>query len=89
MIKRAASIIRDDLVFLRQSHGVHPAFMKTNNHMLRGGSLLPDILPTDVGRLLRQVHSEAYEAEGHSGLGGHHPERAHGHAAMGVLHLHR
>ena len=39
MIKRAASIIRDDLVFYA-SPWSPPAFMKTNNHMLRGGKSL-------------------------------------------------
>jgi len=61
MIKRAASIIRDDLVFYA-SPWSPPAFMKTNNHMLRGGKLLPRYQQTWADYFVKFI--EAYEAEG-------------------------
>ena len=61
MIKRAASIIEDDLVFYA-SPWSPPAFMKTNNHMLRGGSLLPEYRQTWANYFVKFI--EAYEAEG-------------------------
>ena len=61
MIKRAASIIEDDLVFYA-SPWSPPAFMKTNNHMLRGGSLLPEYRQTWADYFVKFI--EAYEAEG-------------------------
>ena len=61
MIKRAASMIDDDLVFYA-SPWSPPAFMKTNNHMLRGGSLLPEYRQTWADYFVKFI--EAYEAEG-------------------------
>lgn len=61
MIKRAASLIKDDLVFYA-SPWSPPAFMKTNNHMLRGGKLLPEFRQTWANYFVKFI--EAYEAEG-------------------------
>lgn len=61
MIKRAASIIDNDLVFYA-SPWSPPAFMKTNNHMLRGGSLLPEYRQTWADYFVKFI--QAYEAEG-------------------------
>lgn len=61
MIKRAASLIQDDLVFYA-SPWSPPAFMKTNNHMLRGGKLLPEYRQTWADYFVKFI--EAYEAEG-------------------------
>lgn len=61
MIKRAASLIKDDLVFYA-SPWSPPAFMKTNNHMLRGGKLLPEFRQAWANYFVKFI--EAYEAEG-------------------------
>ena len=61
MIKRAASLIEDDLVFYA-SPWSPPAFMKTNNHMLRGGKLLPEYRQTWADYFVKFI--EAYENEG-------------------------
>lgn len=61
MIKRAASIIDNDLVFYA-SPWSPPAFMKTNNHMLRGGSLLLEYRQTWADYFVKFI--QAYEAEG-------------------------
>ena len=84
MIKRAASIIDNDLVFYA-SPWSPPAFMKTNNHMLRGGSLLPEYRQTWADYFVKFI--EAYEAEGIPCLGSDHSKRTHGHAALGVLYI--
>jgi glucosylceramidase len=61
MIKRAASMIGDGLVFYA-SPWSPPAFMKTNNNMLRGGSLLPEYYQAWANYFVKFI--EAYEAEG-------------------------
>jgi glucosylceramidase len=61
MIKRAASIIDKDLVFYA-SPWSPPAFMKTNNHMLRGGKLLPQYYQTWADYFVKFI--QAYETEG-------------------------
>lgn len=61
MIKRAASMIGDDLVFYA-SPWSPPAFMKTNKNMLRGGSLLPKYYQAWANYFVKFI--EAYEAEG-------------------------
>ena len=61
MIKRAASMIGDDLVFYA-SPWSPPAFMKTNKNMLRGGSLLPEYYQAWANYFVKFI--EAYEAEG-------------------------
>lgn len=61
MIKRATSLIQDDLVFYA-SPWSPPAFMKTNNHMLKGGKLLPKYYQTWADYFVKFI--QAYEAEG-------------------------
>lgn len=61
MIKKAATMIDDDLVFYA-SPWSPPAFMKTNNHMLRGGKLKPEFYQTWADYFVKFI--EAYEAEG-------------------------
>lgn len=61
MIKRAASMIGDELVFYA-SPWSPPAFMKTNKNMLRGGSLLPEYYQAWANYFVKFI--EAYEAEG-------------------------
>lgn len=60
MIKRATSLIKDDLVFYA-SPWSPPAFMKTNNNMLQGGKLLPEYYQTWADYFVKFI--EAYEAE--------------------------
>ena len=60
MIKRAQALIKDDLVFYA-SPWSPPAFMKTNNHMLRGGKLLPEFNQAWANYYVKFI--EAYEAE--------------------------
>ena len=61
MIKRAASMIGDDLVSYA-SPWSPPAFMKTNQNMLLGGSLLPEYYQAWANYFVKFI--EAYEAEG-------------------------
>ncbi|WP_438968512.1 glycoside hydrolase family 30 protein [Nonlabens sp.] len=61
MIKRASSLIKEDLVFYA-SPWSPPAFMKTNNNMLKGGKLLPEYYQTWADYFVKFV--KAYEAEG-------------------------
>ncbi|MEM6685741.1 MAG: glycoside hydrolase family 30 protein [Bacteroidota bacterium] len=61
MIKRATDLIQDDLVFYA-SPWSPPAFMKTNNHMLRGGKLLPKYYQNWADYFVKFI--QAYEAEG-------------------------
>ncbi len=61
MIKRAQALINDDLVFYA-SPWSPPAFMKTNNHMLQGGKLLPKYYQTWADYFVKFIKS--YEAEG-------------------------
>jgi glucosylceramidase len=61
MIKRATNLIQEDLVFYA-SPWSPPAFMKTNNHMLRGGKLLPKYYQTWAEYFVKFI--QAYEAEG-------------------------
>ncbi|AXG70677.1 glucuronoxylanase XynC [Kordia sp. SMS9] len=61
MIKRATALIKDDLVFYA-SPWSPPAFMKTNNHMLKGGKLLPKYYQTWADYFVKFI--KAYEAEG-------------------------
>ncbi|WP_424514343.1 glycoside hydrolase family 30 protein [Psychroserpens sp.] len=61
MIKRASALINEDLVFYA-SPWSPPAFMKTNNQMLKGGKLLPEYYQTWADYFVKFI--EAYEAEG-------------------------
>ena len=61
MIKRATSIIKDDLVFYA-SPWSPPAFMKTNKNMLQGGKLLPEYYQTWADYFVKFI--KAYENEG-------------------------
>ncbi len=61
MIKKATSLIGDELVFYA-SPWSPPAFMKTNNHMLKGGKLLPKYYQTWADYFVKFI--QAYEAEG-------------------------
>lgn len=61
MIKRAQTLINQDLVFYA-SPWSPPAFMKTNNHMLQGGKLLPKFYQTWADYFVKFIKS--YEAEG-------------------------
>ena len=61
MIKRAQDLIKDDLVFYA-SPWSPPAFMKTNNHMLGGGKLLPEYNQAWANYYVKFI--DAYEAEG-------------------------
>ena len=60
-IKRAIDLIKDDLVFYA-SPWSPPAFMKTNNNMLRGGKLLPKYRQAWANYYAKFI--KAYEAEG-------------------------
>ncbi len=60
-IKQAMDMIGEDLVFYA-SPWSPPAFMKTNNNMLRGGKLLPEFRQTWADYYVKFI--EAYEAEG-------------------------
>ncbi|WP_372757128.1 glycoside hydrolase family 30 beta sandwich domain-containing protein [Mariniflexile sp.] len=61
MIKKAAALIKDDMVFYA-SPWSPPAFMKTNNNMLHGGKLLPEYNQAWANYYVKFI--EAYEAEG-------------------------
>ena len=61
MIKKAQAIIKDDLVFYA-SPWSPPAFMKSNNHMLEGGKLLPEYYQAWANYFVKFI--QAYEAEG-------------------------
>jgi len=61
MIKQAASLIKDDLVFYA-SPWSPPAFMKTNNNMLKGGKLLPQYYQSWANYFVKFI--KAYEKEG-------------------------
>ncbi len=61
MIKRAAEIIKDNMVFYA-SPWSPPAFMKTNKDMLHGGKLLPEYNQAWANYYVKFI--EAYEAEG-------------------------
>ena len=61
MIKRAAALIKDNLVFYA-SPWSPPAFMKTNNNMLYGGKLLPKYYQSWANYYVKFI--KAYEAEG-------------------------
>lgn len=60
-IKRAIDLIGNDLVFYA-SPWSPPAFMKTNNNMLRGGKLLPEYRQAWANYYVKFI--KAYEAEG-------------------------
>ena len=60
MIKRAQDLIKDDLVFYA-SPWSPPSFMKTNNHMLGGGKLLPEYNQAWANYYVKFI--DAYEAE--------------------------
>ena len=61
LIKQAQALIKDDMVFYA-SPWSPPAFMKTNNHMLRGGKLLPEFYQAWANYFVKFIN--AYEAEG-------------------------
>jgi glucosylceramidase len=61
MIKKAASLIGDDMVFYA-SPWSPPAFMKTNKNMLHGGKLLPEFNQAWANYYVKFI--QAYEAEG-------------------------
>ncbi len=61
MIKRAAALIGDDMVFYA-SPWSPPAFMKTNKNMLNGGKLLPEFSQAWANYYVKFI--KAYEAEG-------------------------
>ena len=61
MIKRAAEMVGEDLVFYA-SPWSPPAFMKTNQNMLYGGSLLPEFYGAWAQYFVKFI--EAYEAQG-------------------------
>ncbi len=61
MIQRAAEMVGEDLVFYA-SPWSPPAFMKTNNNMLYGGSLLPEFYGAWAQYFVKFI--EAYEAQG-------------------------
>ncbi len=61
LIKQAAELINDDLVFYA-SPWSPPAFMKSNNHMLKGGSLLPKYYDSWANYYVKFIN--AYEKEG-------------------------
>ena len=61
MIKMAQEKIGDDLVFYI-SPWSPPAWMKTNNHMLRGGELKKEFYQTWADYFIKYIKS--YEAEG-------------------------
>jgi glucosylceramidase len=61
MIKKAMNLIKDDLVFYA-SPWSPPAFMKSNNHMLKGGKLLPEFNQSWANYYVKFIN--AYEKEG-------------------------
>jgi len=61
MIKKALALIENDAVFYA-SPWSPPAFMKTNNHMLKGGKLLPEYYQAWADYYVKFI--EAYEKEG-------------------------
>ena len=61
MIKRAQALIGDKLVFYA-SPWSPPAFMKTNNNMLRGGKLIPKYRQPWANYYVKFI--DAYEALG-------------------------
>ena len=61
MIKKAADLIKDDLVFYA-SPWSPPAFMKSNNNMLQGGKLRAEYYQTWANYFVKFI--QAYEAEG-------------------------
>ncbi len=61
LIKRSIDLIKENLVFYA-SPWSPPAFMKTNNNMLRGGKLLPKYYQSWANYFVKFI--EAYEAEG-------------------------
>ncbi|WP_136480738.1 glycoside hydrolase family 30 protein [Cognatitamlana onchidii] len=61
MIKRATSLIKDNLVFYA-SPWSPPAFMKTNKNMLQGGKLLPQYYQSWANYYVKFI--KAYEKEG-------------------------
>ncbi|WP_047545124.1 glycoside hydrolase family 30 protein [Psychroserpens sp. Hel_I_66] len=61
LIKRAIELVDEDLVFYA-SPWSPPAFMKTNNHMLKGGKLLPEYYQTWADYFVKFI--KAYEDEG-------------------------
>jgi glucosylceramidase len=61
MIKRAASLVSDDLMFYA-SPWSPPAFMKSNNNMLQGGKLLPEYYQPWADYFVKFI--QAYEKEG-------------------------
>ena len=61
LIKRAASLIGDNMVFYA-SPWSPPAFMKTNKNMLHGGKLLPEFNQAWANYYVKFI--KAYEAEG-------------------------
>ena len=61
MIKRAQTLIKNDLVFYA-SPWSPPAFMKTNKHMLGGGKLLPEYYQAWANYYVKFIN--AYETEG-------------------------
>ena len=61
MIKRATSLIKDNLVFYA-SPWSPPAFMKTNKNMLQGGKLLPEYYQSWANYYVKFI--KAYENEG-------------------------
>jgi glucosylceramidase len=60
-IKRAIELIKDDVVFYA-SPWSPPAFMKTNNNMLKGGKLLPEFRQSWADYYVKFI--KAYEKEG-------------------------
>ena len=60
-IKRAIELIKDDVVFYA-SPWSPPAFMKSNNNMLRGGKLLPEFRQAWANYYVKFI--KAYEKEG-------------------------
>ena len=60
-IKRALELIKDDVVFYA-SPWSPPAFMKTNNNMLKGGKLLPEFRQSWADYYVKFI--KAYEKEG-------------------------
>lgn len=61
LIKKAIDLIGDDLVFYA-SPWSPPAFMKTNNNMLKGGKLLPEFNQAWANYYVKFI--KAYENEG-------------------------
>ncbi|MCL7754773.1 glycoside hydrolase family 30 protein [Polaribacter sp. Z022] len=61
LIKKAQALIKEDLVFYA-SPWSPPAFMKSNNHMLQGGKLLPKYYQAWANYFVKFI--KAYEEEG-------------------------